>query len=124
MSEIGELKLGQVGSEITLPHAGRQLTEDDMLLSREGRVASGKLVEDVIAHKKVFTIDYELLVNDDMDDIVALYDLHEHLNFIIKDRDESTRSYTVKFRPFRRRRWSIVSNEWWWQDVTLTLEEI
>ena len=124
MSEIGELQLGELGSEITLPHAGRQFSETDLPITREARTSAGNLVEDVIAYKKLFAIDYEILVNEDLENIVDLYDLHEHLNFIIKDRDENTRNYTVKFRPFSRRRWTVEGNNWWWQDATLQLEEI
>jgi len=119
---VGRLQLGQVGAEITLPILELKFTEADLDLMREGRVASGKLVMDKIARKKIFSIDYEYIEGPDLENIIYLFDLNESLNFIITDRDESTRSYTVRFHPFSRRRWWTRDN-WWWRDVTIVLEE-
>ena len=119
----GEIKLGPTGSEITLPRTGRQLHEKDIEITQEGRTISGNLVVDFTTSKKVFEIHYTAIKDADLQSIVTLYELHANLNLIITNRNATTRNYTVKFRPFNRRRWRVVG-DWWWRDVMLELEEV
>ena len=48
---------------IELSPMGRKLVERDIEISREARTASGKLVSDVIAIKKRFTLNYSVITN-------------------------------------------------------------
>jgi len=119
----GDILLGPLGEEVLLPGVGRQLSEHDLEISREDRVASGKLVRDIIATKKIFTLNYGIITGEDLESFEQFYSLHNNLNLIIVNRDSSIRSYTVCFRPFKRSRW-ILTGGWLWRNVSIVLEEV
>ena len=123
MPNPGDVYLGLKGSEIPLPAAGRKLSENDLEFVRERRTADATLVSDLTAVKKQVSIRYELLVGADLEAIVSLYSQHADLNLILYDRDGSERNYTVRFKPLRRDR-DTVLNDWLWSGVVLELEEV
>lgn len=96
------------------------VTEFDIV--REGRVASGKLVMDVIATKKRFTLGYNYLTGPEMDAILTEYDRRTFLVLKYTDRAGVDQSYTVKFVEVPRALLFDVG-DWSWRDITLQLEE-
>jgi hypothetical protein len=126
MSAAGRFWLGPLGSESTFQQDGFALGQEEFEINREGRVANGALVIDVIASKKRWTITYTTMVGQDaLDALVALYVLGvtSTLSLIIENNDTTTTSYTVKFRPFSRVR-TATRDTWLYDPVTFTLEEV
>jgi hypothetical protein len=123
MPNPGDVYLGLKGSEIALTSAGRRVSENDLEFARENRTADKTLVSDLVATKLQVSIAYELLRGADLEAILSLYNLHSDLNLILYDRDGSERSYTVKLRPLRRDRVTVLGG-WIWAGVTLELEEV
>jgi hypothetical protein len=122
----GRFWIGESGSEELFHPDGFEITEADFEIAREGRVANGDLVSDVIAVKKLFRIGYEAAVGQDaLDSLTALFDagVTTPLSLILEGDDGSTRTYTVKFRPFRRTQMTPRSS-WLYEPVTFTLEEV
>lgn len=119
----GDILLGIPGSEISLTSAGRKLSEFDNEIIRERRAVDGTLTSDIVAVKKLFSVTYELIQGTNLEAIVTLYNLHSDLSLILCDRDGSTRSYTVRLRPLRRDRITVLG-DWIWSGVVLELEEI
>jgi hypothetical protein len=126
MSAAGRFWLGPLGSESLFHQDGFALGTEEFEMTREGRVANGALVIDVIASKKRWTITYTTMVGQDaLDALVALYVLGvtSTLSLIIENNDATTTSYTVKFRPFSRVR-TATQDTWLYDPVTFTLEEV
>lgn len=119
----GRIWLGRTGSEQLLPEIDRKFSEGDFEITREGRTASGKLVVDVIAVKKKFTINYSTVTNSALETLNSLYYLGGILNLKIEQKDGLVKEYSVKFRPFSRSR-MLLASEWLWDDITVELEEV
>lgn len=126
MSATGQFWLGESGSETLFQPDGFSITIEDQEFAREGRVANGDLVIDVLAVKKKFTIAYTTAVGQDaLDELVSIYTtgVTTPLSLILEEEDESTTTYTVKFRPISRTR-MLAKDTWLWNPVTFQLEEV
>jgi len=122
----GRFWIGLAGSESLFHPDGFALTIEDFEIAREGRVANGALVIDVIAVKKRFTISYTTAVGKDaLDELVGLYAIgvDQVLSLIVEDEDGGLDTYTVKFRPFSRVR-MMTADTWLWNPITFMLEEV
>ena len=119
----GRIWLGLTGSEALLESDGRSFAEEDFEVTREGRVANGDLVMDVIATKRRFTLTYEVISQTALDTILTEYNRGVILNLKIEREDDSVDEYSVKFRPFSRVR-MLAMDQWLWQGVTFLLEEV
>ena len=106
-----------------LPLMGRRLTEQDIEISVETRTASGRLVSDLIAVKKKFTLSYSFVTDDILRQLSSLYNLGGVRTLKIERADESIDEYRVKFRPFSRARY-LIGNEWYWENISIELEEV
>ena len=115
--------LGETGAEVLLTSVGRQFTEEDVEINREGRVANGDLVFDKIATKKMFTMTYEAMTQATLDTILTEYNRGVVLNLKVERQDLTVDEYSVKFRPFSRVR-MLAMETWLWEGVTLVLEEV
>ena len=126
MSALGRFWLGPSGSETLFHPDGFAITEEDFEINREGRVANGDLKIDVIASKKRFTITYQTAVGQyALDELAGLYTsgITQMLSLIVERADSSTSTYTVKFRPFSRVSMAR-KNDWLWNPLEFTLEEV
>lgn len=123
MSIVGRFWLGLTGSETLFETGWQSFTEEDFEITREGRVANGDLVMDVIATKKRFTFTYEALSQATLDAILTEYNRGVILNLKVERDDLSVDEYSVKFRPFSRVR-MLAMDQWLWQGVTFLLEEV
>jgi hypothetical protein len=83
MSQQGDIYLGTAGSETLLSPFGRKLKISDVELAREERTASGRLVKDVIATKKKFTLSYEMIDGDELETLLGLYDGYSELSLLL-----------------------------------------
>ncbi len=101
----------------------RSLTEHDIEIAIEERTASGKLVSDLIAIKKKFTLNYSLVTNEILEQLAWLYRLGGIRILKVERENKTIDQYKVKFRPFARSRYLIGGN-WFWENISIELEEI
>lgn len=113
--------LGRNGNEQLLPLMSRSFEESEFEILREGRTASGRYVADILAIKKRFRINYDLVTNDIFNTLKDIYDLGDVLKIIIERKDGTLDDYFVKLRPFRRER---LMGGRYWEGITLELEEV
>lgn len=119
-----DLKLGQPGYEVNLPLRSRTFEEAEVEVGKGMRTASGRLVTDIIAVKKKFTITYGLLKDSELKALKDLYDLKRSLNFVVANKDGTQRAYTVRMLPISSRQRLVIDDDWYWQGVKVELEEI
>lgn len=120
---LNDIKLGESGSEYLLSAYAREFTEGMVAVTREGRTASGRLVRDVTATKRKFTLAYELISQDDLDTFGTLYALDDELSLLVTRPDSSIDSYTVLLQPFDKTRAKSVGMDYW-TGVTIEMEEV
>ncbi len=113
------LKLGGV----ELPTMSRSFSESEFEITREDRTASGRLVIDVIAVKKVFTIQYDIVTDEMLSVINEVYRLGSLLNFVVERENGQIDEYTVRIHPYSRDR-LVLGDNWFWEGITLELEEV
>jgi hypothetical protein len=119
----GEIYLGISGNEILLYDGSRTVTPERIEIVKSNRTLSGRLVEDVIRVYTNHTIEYEFIPAEAFEDLQDLYNLGQHLNLIIVDRNGSPISYTVKMHPVNGKR-SLWGSTWFYDGVSVLLEEI
>ncbi len=102
---------------------GRKLTMEDIEISKEARTASGRLVSDISAVKKRFTLSYSFVTNEILEQLSSLYQASGTKILKIEKEDKSTEEYRVKFRPFSRARY-LIGRNWYWENISIELEEI
>jgi len=113
------LKLGGV----ELPTMSRSFSESEIEITREDRTASGRLVIDVIAVKKTFTVQYAIVTEEILSVINEVYKLGNPLNFVVERKSGELDEYTVRLHPYSRDR-LILGDDWFWEGITLELEEV
>lgn len=123
MSE-GRIWLGLAGSEILLSNIDRTFIEEDTEILKESRAASGKLVFDIIAVKKHFEIDYVTVTDDVLETLKQIYSYHDILSLKIERKNGTVDTYSVRLKPFSRKRVLTSKKEWLWGDIKLILDEI
>ena len=132
---LNDIKLGMAGSEYDLPK-NCKLRRGTIEIVREERAASGKLGQDVTATKEKFTLDYQLIDDDDLQLLQHIYNMQSELSLIITvfpaiypatttagPGAEETESYTVIMRPIERDR-ILAFKGGLWGGVTVELEEV
>lgn len=67
---MSKIWLGTLGNEQLLSTMGRRFAIEDFEISKEQRTASGRLVKEVIAVKKRFTLEYSFVTNADRKSVV------------------------------------------------------
>lgn len=125
----GAIVLGKAqGAEyqFLLSPYGRKLKIADVQLSREERTASGKLVRDIIAVKKKFTLSYSEIDGVDLDNLLIIYAYDSELVLRIYTDDDFSEDYTVMMDPLERERLLLSgpSDSGLWSNVTVTLNEV
>jgi hypothetical protein len=114
---------------------GRTYTESDIEISRGDRTASGKLVRDIIATKKRFSLDYSYIDGDELKIYEDFYaENSEHtLSVYYSDNAATTTTttddpsyhaiYTVLMEPIDKTRILLIG-EGLWGNVKIVFEEI
>jgi hypothetical protein len=118
-----DIYLGAAGSEILLPFLGRKFTEGEIEIAREGRTQSGRRVKDVVAVKKEWSLQFSLIDDSDLQDLITLSELQTELSLKITRMDDSVDTYTVLIKPFDRQR-ILTVNDGLWGNVKLQIEEV
>jgi hypothetical protein len=132
-AQKGDIYLGTLGAEELLSPFGRKLTITDTELSREERTASGRLVKDVIATKKKFTLVYETITGTALEQFLDLYAVGGEMSLLIftdsnlttttPEPEENYDNYTVLMEPIERER-LLLLDDGLWSGVNVVLEEI
>lgn len=123
---MSRIWLGLPGNEQLLPAMGRlPLYEEPIEYARENRTASRRLVREIEAVKMTFKISYEIVTNETLQLLKQLYlqGLQQNLNLKIEQEDGAIDEYEVVFRPFSRSRY-LLGGKWYWQNISIELEEV
>jgi len=99
------------------------LSEEEFEIKRENRTASGKLVVDIIAVKKKFTLNYNMLINEELDQLIRLYKIQGTKSLVVQRKDGTKNQYNVFFQPFARENF-MRADEWHFSGVSIVLEEV
>lgn len=119
-----DIYLGLIsGIEYLLPMGGRTFREGFIELSRSDRTASGRGVKDIIALKKKFTCNYEMITENDLQQILTLYLLETELQLTIRRFDDTVDKYTILLLPFDYER-ILITNGGLWGNVLLEMEQV
>ena len=119
---LNSIWLGRIDNELLLPMIGRKFSEENQEISRTGRTASGRLVKDIIAVKKVFKLTYDMIDNEDILTFETIYGWFEELSLIVVYPTE-TKTYTVMMKPLAKER-IIALGGGLWGNVNVELEEV
>jgi len=106
-----------------LPSGSRTVTPTLVEDGVTKRVASGKLVEEIIRRYVNYQIDYEYMTGDDHEIIEGLYNLAENLSMTVMDRLGAEITTTVKMTLTPGTRESIAEG-WLWSGVSINLEAV
>jgi hypothetical protein len=122
---MSRIWLGTLWDEQLLSTMGRRFAIEDFEISKEQRTASGRLVKEVIAVKKQFTLEYGFVTNAILKQLKELYQsgLRNNLNLKIEQEDGTIEEYEVVFRPFSRSRY-LIGDKWYWEGIRIELEEV
>jgi len=122
---MSRIWLGLPGDEQLLSEMGRKLSEEDIEIAKERRSASGKLTREITAVKKIFKLSYGFVTNAVLTQLRQLYQLglSNNLSLKIEQEDNSIETYEVVFRPFSRSRY-LIGNKWFWEGISIELEEV
>jgi hypothetical protein len=132
MSQKGDIYLGPLNSETLLSPFGRKLRISDVILAREERTASGRLVRDIIATKKKFTLTYEMIDGDELDVLIGLYEANGEMSLLLyndtfptttPEAGDDCDAYTVLMQPIERERILLLENGLW-GNITVELNEV
>jgi len=111
-------KLGTPGFERDIPKPD-DFNIEPFAIARADRTASGKLVKDIIAKKKIFKLAYKGLPASDITVLQEEYDKGAPLSFVYEDEGQ-TKNAIVWFSKFSRQR--LQTRDEYWQ-VDIELEE-
>ncbi len=122
---IGEIKLGPLGEEIVLTPHGRTFTIQNNEYSRQARTANSRLVKDLRegSPKKTFTLSYSLIDGNELDSMIALYELEIELSFLIYTTDFVYDQYDVLMDPIDKER-VLFAGDGLWSNVKIVLNEV
>ena len=121
---LGEIYLGvDAGSLELLTAFSREFSIKNKLLSRDERTASGRLVRDIIATKKEFTLSYDMIDGDELDTFKDLYDEEDELLLRIYTSETEYDDYTVLMEPLDYDRILMFDNGLW-GNVEVALLEV
>ena len=121
---LNDIYLGESGGlEISLTPFGRKFREGEEHIYREGRCASGRLVRDIIATKKKFTITYNYIDDVELHKILDIFNFNTTVTLKIRRLDDTVDSYEVLMEPFDRDRAHIKGNGLW-TGVSLEFREV
>ncbi len=125
-----EYYLGELGSEAMLSSVEREVQEVPERIVRQKRLASGKLVRDVVAVKRSFSFSYENLPGLDVNvadsgigrnSLRDLFDEGGSYSLLVPQEVGGFESVTVYFDGYKEKRKKVTPYYQW--DVNFTLVE-
>jgi hypothetical protein len=127
MAELNRITvISESGIRYDLTPYGRSYTENSELITREDRAASGKLRRDIIAEKRTFSLNYEIIDTKGLEEYEKLFDQFKDevltIEIVRKDQNgvDKIAQYKVLMRPFSRQR----ASKGLWQGVTVEFVEV
>jgi hypothetical protein len=119
---MSEYRLGPPSNEVEIP-TPEAVHIEEVELAREGRTASGRLVADVLAVKRKFTLRYAALSNGAVAALRAVYAAHLTLNFIYPEAG-GTESALVRMAALPREAIAWAHPTHGWRNASVVLEEV
>jgi hypothetical protein len=100
---------------------GRTLSLETIELARTDRVASGRLVKDVVTTKKEITLQYSIITATDMEYYQTIYSEQSELILDIYKAPSTIDSYTVLMEPIG---WTRLIADELYENVTVKFLEV
>lgn len=125
MSVPGDIFIGVTGLMVKVPAYGRTYAVSTEELSRQERMASGKLCREVIAVKKKFTFSWSLIDSGDLTILRTYYDTAITLPSLILQTYQTAipEVYNVILLPIDYARVTL-AHDGLWTGVTMVLNEV
>jgi hypothetical protein len=121
---VNDIYIGaDVGSLQLMSALGRKLLINNIILSREDRTASGRLVQDIIATKKEFTLRYSAIDGSDLTIYLDLFDLNSELIIRVYNSVSTYNDYTVLMSPLSYQR-VLATGDGLWEGVSVSMREV
>lgn len=121
---VNDIYIGEtVGSLQLMSALGRKLLINNIILSREDRTASGRLVQDIIATKKEFTLRYSAIDGSDLAVYLDLFDLNSELIIRVYNSVSTYNDYTVLMSPLSYQR-VLATGDGLWEGVSVVFREV
>lgn len=110
---------------VKLTPFGRKFTVADEPVERSTRTITGKLLRDVVAVKKVFTLDYNLIDGNALNAYLANYEAQTELTLTVHMTDvpEEAVDYIVLIDAITRTR-EVMTADGIWSGVSIVLREV
>ena len=109
MATAGDILIGAV----TLSPFGRTFTEGLIELSRTDRTASGRLVKDVYATKRILTLEYDVITNAALEQYATIYTAGGELILTEYYTSLLSNVYTVLMEPYDKTRLILLDSGLW-----------
>jgi hypothetical protein len=122
MSLTNDLRLGVYPDTVLLSPYGRTFKIEEVELARVDRTASGKMAKDIVAVKKRFVLEYEMIDTPELNTFLYYYDLQTELYFTYHT-ESALKEHYILMQPIDRTRFRLVG-EGLWTGVSVTLEEV
>lgn len=119
-----DLYLGESGGfEIKLSAFSRKFNEGEIEKARVRDTASFRTVKDIIGKKKIFTLDYQLIDESDLNEILAIFNLQTEMTLGIRRFEDFVEEFIVIGEPFDRDR-ILSTGGGMWGNVSFTLRQV
>jgi hypothetical protein len=104
---------------------GRKFTITDEPVERSTRTITGKLLRDIVAVKKVFTLDYNLIDGNALNYYLSKYDEQDELILSVHSTDDPDDAvdYIVLIDAITRTR-EVMTADGLWSGVSIVLREV
>ena len=91
-------------------------------LTKSGRVASGRMMIDLVAKKRKFTFAYEVISGKDLDVLLSVIDTEKMFFPLQYEENGVTKTATVYAGAIKAKKWRT-DGVWYWKGVTFDLIE-
>jgi len=116
MASNPDIFLGELGSEIKVPYAGRNFSVKPIEALREKRTVDGTLKVDIKYVKNIFNLTYKTITGPDLNTLLTIYrTITQPLSLIIStgtDGDGAQETYLVYMKTTPRTRYTLRANLW------------
>ena len=108
---------------VELSPYGRKFSEAIVEISSQDRTISGRLVKDILATKKQFTLEYSIIDDATLTQLITAYNTLTEATLSIAYRTGETVVYTVLMQPIEYTRKNIEPQQLW-EGVSVVFEEV
>ena len=92
-------------------------------LTEAGRVASGKMVMDVVARKRKFSLKYKIISGNDYNTLMAILDTNSAFYSMVYIENDVLKTATVYSGAVTGKKFRTETGAWYWKDLSFDLIE-